>query len=340
MTHPSVATKTTRDVSAPRGTFFGAADDTVSGLLGQSGFNESLVYHVLFGRSIVIDETFLFNSSLLLSHVDKARGRSLFETAAREGMVAPAFHVLGEKDLRSALERMHETYAPGFLPRTLGRNHLAIVDAVQSGLQAEAIAYPLEGFGLAINYQRAMEMHFLGEVAPPDVSSNDWEAMRGWRMLIPEACESTRARGQKGLQRAELVRGISRTLGVSPTLGLLPLEVLLAQCGTPTRERSLRSFWGRMNHIHMLNSAKGFSLSASLPAYEAPSASVLGVSRPLSIMHQVKWPSTKALLRVEPEKLVKARMIEGNELFDLIRRAPSSHDDIKDALDRYSRCLC
>ena len=330
---------------AGRPTFFAAADVTVAELIGERGFDRSLVHNLLFGSRLVVDEPFFFNSSLLLKHVEGNRGRSFFEAAARAGLVSPAMRVSGERDLKRSLRRMRETYAHGFLPNELDERHRSIIRAVHEGLEKVDCTYPVEGLHAGSTYETAMATHFLTDAPPPGVSLEDWLAMQEWRALIPEACRETVARGQQGLQRAELVRSISRALHIAPDIGLLPLETLISQCGSPRREQSLRAFWLRMNQIHWVNSANAFSSSPNLPGYEVSANDRAAAPRgPGShgslFLHSVGLPSVDALLRVDPEKLLDARRIEGQAFFDVLADGFPSPEDIRKEFDTYARRLC
>lgn len=69
-----------------------AADDCLADYMTPREFEESLILNVLFHERIVVHEAFFFDSPHLHEHLRSApHGLSVFEEAARRGIVAPAF---------------------------------------------------------------------------------------------------------------------------------------------------------------------------------------------------------------------------------------------------------
>ncbi|MDF3069771.1 MAG: hypothetical protein K0R38_5372 [Polyangiaceae bacterium] len=110
------------------------ADEPIAGSISQEDFDSSLLRHVLFGRGVVLHEAYFFNSSLLQQHIANATGdTSLFEAAARAGLIVPAFLDRDTEDLEDAYRRMQARYPAGNVPTRPNRNHTLIMNAIGAG---------------------------------------------------------------------------------------------------------------------------------------------------------------------------------------------------------------
>jgi hypothetical protein len=336
----------TRIATGRVGTFFAAADEPVSDVLGQEGFDKSLLCNFLFGKRVILHEAYFFNSSLLCQHVaNAAGGQSLFQVSARAGLMSPAFRFSDVQTLDEALRRMREeVYTPGDLPRELTKEHRAIMRAASKALEGNPAIYPTAGVSTGEVYQHAMEEYFGRAEPPPGVSEKEWEAILEWGRLIPEARERTAARHQAGLQRSEMVRAICRVLGVSKDIAYLPLQVLRPLCGFPERYQALRSFWAVMNQTHWMSYARSFALSSNIPGYEVKVADLPPEgSEPeeqVTFSHEVDLPSVRALLRVPPAALLAVRQGAGHDYHQLLQEKSPNPDDIRTALQTYGQGLC
>jgi hypothetical protein len=321
-----------------RGIYFAAADEPISEVVRRDGFDRSLLHNLLFGRQVVVHEAFFFNSTLLREHVESGRGTSLFESAARCGLVSPAFRFDDVQDLDQALTRMHGVYAHADVPKRPDEVHRSILRAVHKGFQFTDPAYPVGGYHLGEGYRRDMEAYFLQSHPPVDTTDAEWSAMGEWRFLIPEAVN--RSQGG-GLQRAELVGAICRKLGVTSAIPYLGLRELRSLCGSPERERSLELFWTRMNQTHWLNSATGFGLAGNLPAYDTlGGTSPTELRESLELVHTTRLPTIDALLRVDPDEILKVRREQGGTFFDVLSERTPRLPDIQRAFETYASRLC
>jgi hypothetical protein len=95
---------------------FNSADDCLAYSIQESTFDESLMLNVLFQEQLLLHEAYFFNSTLLASHVERARmgTPSLFELAARRGLIVPAFRDLKTQTMDQAQDVMKATYGGSY----------------------------------------------------------------------------------------------------------------------------------------------------------------------------------------------------------------------------------
>jgi hypothetical protein len=346
MTNTGPAATHTIACDAP--VYLSAADDAVGYLVGQEGFNRSLLHNLLFGSPVVVHESFFFNSTVLLGHVTGVRGESLFERAAREGLVLPAYRSRDTSNLVAAHDDMRRnSYPPGSVPYSLDDTHYRIIRAIDHGIDVGKVApvYPIATESSGDLYERAMRSFFFSEAPPALVASDDWNALSEWRDLIDEASERTKKRGQLGLQRAELVHSICNRLNVPGDRVFMPLDQLVLRCQNPKQAAALADFWKSMNQIHWLNMSDTFGIHTSLPGYEIEGQETRdGLDREQEhLTYIVDLPSYESLMRVDPNKLLDVRRDVGKEYRDARHSVISSSGqlyDVVEPLRRYGRSLC
>lgn len=260
---------------------FNAADDCLAPFIGIQEFNESLLLNILFQEQVIVGETYFFNSTLIAQHVQGIKGYpSLFEAAAREGIVVPVFRDPDVVSLRDARQRMKSYYGKDFevvspaLVACLER----IISSVDEGRKRTNAAYwpAKDDLDLGESYELLIRSQLQTDEMPACVSPGSdrealfrrvWDGSKRWRFdCVEEAVKKTRAKGSNGLQRLELMSTFGRRFGVlSPTNNVLPTDIL-ARCDGETRLVA-EIFMKWITQIHQLNYARAFDSSVNFPVY-------------------------------------------------------------------------
>ena len=235
-------------------------------------FENHLVNNVLFEDKLLIQDGYLVDSTFLLKHLERTnRGGSLFEKAASNGLVIPAYRQRGTRSLRDALAIMEKDYGSNV--------HLEIgkFDPVLAGRLFECVDQGNQAF-----YWPAMEGTHLGEefgkLVRQELQKNDhmeavltagnkphleelWAKTRLWRTdLIDQAEERTREKNQRGIQRSEIFLLLHSQYKIS-NITELPE-------GHPDKWAAT-AFLRWVTQCHQLNMSRIFGSSVHLLEYEA-----------------------------------------------------------------------
>ena len=221
---------------------FNATDDCLAFFLDQSDFEESLVLNTLFQDRIVVHESNFFNSTLLATHVKRARGKpSLFELASRRCLVIPAFRDHQTQSLGHAYEGMRNVYGESFvlLHPEMQPYRDRLIASVDAGLEhAKPIYWSGGPDSLGESYYSLIRQLLQSE-SPPDYAMDNaereqvfariWEE-KEWRFeCVEEAAHRTKSKGKGGLQRLELLLALSRSLGVDQDRGNFDPKQLISR---------------------------------------------------------------------------------------------------------------
>jgi hypothetical protein len=96
-----------------------------------------------------------------------------------------------------------------------------------------------------------------------------WDASTPWRFdAIEDAADRTRAKGAKGLQRAELFCSIGWSLGISrDTVTIKPLDII-ARCDDHEQRLAMEIFLKWVTQCYHLNHARSFRTAMNFPVYD------------------------------------------------------------------------
>ena len=348
---------------------FNATDDCLTPFIGSGEFNESLLLNILFQERIVVTEVHFFNSTLLADHVSAASGRpSLFEHAARQGVVIPAFRDGDLVLLDDARNRMKQYYGDNFDPvHPMVRTVLErIVSSVDAGRKNTPPAYwpKKDNLHLGESYERLVHDMIQTDKPPAYVQEGSdreqlfnrvWEGSKTWRFdCVDEAAAKTKSKGAKGLQRLELMNAIGRRFGVfSDTGNVLPGEIL-ARCEGETRLVA-EVFLKWVTQLHQLNNARAFESSVNFPVYNLEQDFIIdslqrspldpGPSAVEGFRCSVELPPLSFLLQSSPIELMAIRNELGLAYLDCLRRWQSdptqeNQETVKSLLKDYCHQIC
>jgi hypothetical protein len=348
---------------------FNSADDCLAHSLKGGVFEESLLLNLLFQERLLMHEAYFFNSTLLVDHIKRAQGRpALFEVAAKAGLIVPAFRDPKTESLDQAFEQMKGEYGQDYvlLHPDVRPFKNKIVAAVDIGLEnAEPFYWPADAPPLGEGYEEILR-RVLQTESPPDYAQTNayreqfltrvWAASKPWRFdCIEDAASRTRARGARGLQRAELFRSLGWPLGMSrDQVTIKPLDII-NRCTDPEQRLAMEVFLKWISQCYHLNQAQSFRTAINFPVYnldedfivdsllrspldEAPSASE-------GFRCEVALPPLHVLLSANGADLIQIRNDLGDGYMHALRKwqtNPSSdnEEETKASLREYCDQIC
>ncbi len=341
------------------------ADDILADLIGSDTFDESLLLNVLFQDRILIHEAFLFNSTLLAHHLAAAEtGTSLFEQAARRGLIAPAYSKVGCTTVSDAYEYMLDRYG-----RTYPLMHEAM-KPLRSRVEASVDRGVREGsppfywptnVHLGEGYLALLRQMLQANSPPKYIEEGTdrgshfdilWQQTERLRFdLIEEAAALTAKRGSAGIQRTEIFRLLGVEVGIPYAETSAPsTATLIERSVDEQRQLVMQVFVKWVTQVHHANQASAFGTAMNFPAYHLDQDFMLDslLRTPLDaaplqtegLRCEVMLPPLAALLRADTDRLVGIRNDLGEEYLHTLRRwnkAPtSSHSgDLERALRDY-----
>ncbi len=283
-------------------------------------------------------ESYFFNSAILARHIQRARGTSLVEYAAKRGLIVPAVRDHNVENLSQA----HESLTSGTLYRDYEltiQEMQPFVDrliaAVDLGLEQKRqkpIYWPSDSteFSLGLQYLRLIRNIFQRDDPPntellspsrAQLFNRVWESSEPWRWdAIEEAAERTQSSGNSGIQRIELMRTIGWRLGFPrSTLTIDPPDVVSAVTD-PELRLVIEVFTKWLAQIHHLCQARMFGTSVNFPVYDldddflldsifrsSEDEEIAGPSRDNFLRCEVKLPPLEALIQLDANEVVAIR---------------------------------
>jgi hypothetical protein len=235
-------------------------------------FENHLVNNVLFEEKLLIQDGYLVNSDLLFQHLANTnRGRSLFEMAAVNGLIVPAYRQPGTSSLSNAVSIMEKDYGEKVRLQVQQCDPVLtsrLYECIDKGAQAFYWPPSKEGIHLGEEYGKLLrkelqnEEHMKGVLATGDkpALAELWEKTRPLRTdLIDRAEENTRNKGRWGIQRSEIVLLLLDYCKVEDINQLLAEHPL---------KRLAMTFLRWTTHCHQLNMSRIFGSSIHLLEYE------------------------------------------------------------------------
>lgn len=312
--------------------FFNAADEALSPFIGQQVFEESLLLNILFQENILLHEVYFFNSGNLGAHVSSTEGfLSLFEVAALNGIVLPAFRSRDCKSLEHAYMLMREDNIYGqawpLINPQIKPVLFRIIAAVDNGTEKTGPFYWPEQVDVGAGYQSIVQRLLQNDRPPLNLESGSdrdgffkrhWELTQKWRLdCVNRAIQQTKQKGGTGLQRIELYRAIGHSLGVTEYKHHDPRLDLLAKCADNEERMRLEVFLKWLAQCHHLNYAKTFDVAINFPAYnldkdfviESLLRTPLDAPPPLTegFRCKVRLPPIDEMLKSDPRNLIDIR---------------------------------
>jgi hypothetical protein len=349
---------------------FNSADDCLAYSLLETTFDESLILNVLFQERLLLHEAYFFNSTLLASHVERAKmgTPSLFELAARRGLIVPAFRDPKTQTIDQAQDVMKATYGSsyGLIHPRMQPFRDRVLAAVNMGLETTKPFYwPSGGEALGVGYHKTIR-ELLQTEHPPEYSSFNrerelliqrvWEASKAWRFdYVEEAAERTKSKGALGLQRLELFCSLGWSLGIPRDVVTLSPEDIIARCSDKEQELAMRVFLKWVTQCYHLNQARHFGTAINFPVYNIDQDFIIDtlMRSPLDLPPEssegfrceVDFPPLDALVKADTTELVAIRAdLGGGYLFALRRwqREPSveNQEAVKASLRDYCNQIC
>ena len=344
---------------------FNATDDCLVSFISQNEFEESLLLNILFQDRTIVHESNFFNSTMLATHIRQARGEpSLFELAARRGLVIPAFRYLDTDSLEQAFHKMKNVYGEsyGLLHPAMQPFRDRVVASVDAGRdQVKPFYWPRkDGEYLGEGYHRLIRQLLQSE-SPPEYTQHDpdreqlfarvWEASKLWRFdCVEEAVQRTLKKGAYGLQRLELFCAIGRRLGILDDNPAIRPKDLIDRCDGE-EALAMEVFLKWVTQCHHLNQAQSFGLAINFPAYNLRQDFILDTLTrspvdPEPTLNEgfrckVELPPMEILLQTNASNLVAIRADLGLGYLNALKRwqdNPSSNN--QEGVDRSFRDYC
>jgi hypothetical protein len=347
------------------------ADDTLVDLIGEETFDQSLLLNVLFQKRILIHEAYLFNSTLLARHLAGSHpGASLFECAAKSGLITPAYRTLGCLTAADAYEAMLAEYGRTYpllhpeMQPFRDRVEAAVDLGVDSGKKP---FYWPPNANLGEGYLALLRKMLQTELPPKqEEKSSDrkshfltmWEHTKRWRFeLVDNAVARTQARGQMGVQRTEIYRLLGVGVGLPYNEKSAPSTAeLIERSPDPESRLGMRVFLKWVAQIHHTNQARVFGTAMNFPAYHLDEDFMLDslLRTPLDtaplenegLRCEATLPPLSALIKVGADRLVGIRRDHGDAYLKALERwngDPTGSENaskLEQALHDYCAAIC
>jgi hypothetical protein len=349
-----------------------AADDGLALYIPASVFDESLLLNVLFQQQVAIYDSFLFDSTHLAAHFERAKGEPcLFELAARDGLIVPAFRDSSTQSVEHARDIAKDAYGPGYelcIPE-MKPFEARIISSVDAGIKkSKPLYWPNEdeaGETLAERFQGVVT-ELLQTDAPPVYAQYDstrqlnlesvWEQTNTWRHnCILEAVDRTKEKGKKGLQRVELLRVVSQSLNIAGDGDSIVTErKLLTSVDDQILAHALELYWKWIIQCQHLAWAKSFGIALNFPVYNLDRDFILDSILPspldaktddtMAISCSVQLPAIDILLKTPTSELIRIRQDLGHAYLWTLERWQDNpikySDDLQCELRRYCNAIC
>jgi hypothetical protein len=254
---------------SPNHVLFTAADAIYAFVPTKEAFEHHLLTNLLFEEKLIMHEGYLANSPFLAEHIkDNPRRHSLFEIAAENGLIVPAYRQTGITSFRDALKLMKDVYGEKVSLHMLSEDQLMndrLCECIDAGRQL--FYWPHEKLSMGESYQNLLfdklrkENSITNAIQFTNQSTLEilWENTDDWRTrLLDEAASATLGKGQSGLQRAEIFRLLAADLCVNDINELKE---------THPRYYTAQAFLRWINHCHQLNTANFFGAVPHLINY-------------------------------------------------------------------------
>ncbi|HTH62753.1 MAG TPA: hypothetical protein VL689_21710 [Paraburkholderia sp.] len=349
-------------------------DDCLAPYIGVATFEESLLLNILFQDQMLLHENSMFDSRILAAHFAKPGQKvSLFEEAARRGLITPALRDPACETLREAHARTASRYPPEYelvIPQMKPYEERAIdaIDsAIRNGTKPLHWPRPSERGLLESEYRNVVASVLQSQDPPSYVNSNrkrrkffaaTWSDSAVWRFdCVEEALKRSHDRGIDGLQRSELLNAIGRREGISISNGKIGVDEILLKLrsGDPRRARSAESFLKWVTQCHHVAQSQYFGATNSFPVYSIEHDFILQsiLRSPTDTAPpptegfrcKVRLPPMDLLLKSDASDLLSIREDIGREyLFRLEswQKQPSiqTQEAVEVALKTYCEAIC
>jgi hypothetical protein len=348
---------------------FNAADDCLAQSLKGGVFEESLLLNILFQERLLLHEAYFFNSTLLVDHMKRTPGTpTLFEVAARAGLIVPAFRNPNTQSLEEAFVLMKQEYGQDYVllsPDVLPYKD-KILAAVEQGLKTvKPFYWPTDMPPLGESYETVVRSILQADEVPSYAHTNTnrdqllrrvWEVSKPWRLkCVDDAVSQTLAKGSKGLQRAELFCSIGWSLGVPRAQATVMPADIVDRCDEPEKRLAMEIFLKWVSQCYHLNQAQSFHTAINFPVYDLDEdfivdsllRSPLDAPPPMSegFRCEVMLPPLQVLLTANSADLVQIRTDLGGGYMYALRRwqkEPSidNEHETRAALQQYCDEIC
>jgi len=325
-------------------------------------FEKDLLINLLFEDKLLLPDAYLAISKHLIEHIsNRPSGGSLFELAARNGLVVPAYRNAATRNLEEGLKVLKGVYG------SLDNLHILQLEdkltlkrlctCIDDGGQVLHWPPPNQ-LSLGESYKKMLhdklrnESNLKAAMEFTDHKGDHaylWEQTADWRTtLLDRAEEATVARGQQGIQRIEIFRSLAADLNVKD----------IYEIGNDARKRRAQAFIRWVNHCHQLNISRAFGVSTYLVDYDFDEDFVAGGSfvqgpglvcddmEPLRISILLpKWDLLTKHIEDDPEHFIRLRKGIGSEYFkglEYWRKTPTykNREKVAELLQEYARQLC
>ena len=326
--------------------FLNAADDTLTRYLGQSAFEHSLLTNLLFQDQILVDEAFLWNSSLLEGHIRRGQqGKvkpSLFQRAATKGLIVPFSYDGPVGNMAEVRHRLTERYGKEYQFAKINPAIQKIIStSIDEGLRGNQeqdwnlTTRSLFSATYLENLRSTLQHH-----APPTrptkaPSASDlntravWPITAKWRYeCIEKAAQRTQDKGITGVQRAELFNTLGHELGLSLSDRGITASSLIEETSRSRGEietQALEAFLRWATQIHQLTRSQMTNIEANLPVYDIDQDyfidSLSGVEdeRGDALMVPLNLPPSEWLFTEGVDRVLEVREAYGEEMLAAVR---------------------
>lgn len=330
---------------------FNAADANFEYFLVQDDFDRSLLFNILFQDRILLHEAYFFTSGFLAKHIkDSKHSTSLFEVAAKNGIIVPAFR---EKNIRT----LEDCYKG--MPQVYGKNHKIINDnldtaslyrlyhAVNIGSEKSEPFYWPEGVMLGESYYDIAKRYLQREELPEYIKIDSerykvlnkyWKATSKWRNEIIEiAAENTQKKGAYGLQKMEIVKLLANEIKVPYSDNTTDFHHLINHARQKETKKLVEVFTKWVTQLHHVNMARVFQTALNFPVYNTNEdflvESITRTSEDNTILPNegfdctVKLPPIEIITKEDPTNLISIRNELGSSYLNALRVWQSNPND-------------
>lgn len=260
---------------------FTAADPIYAFVPTRKDFEYHLLMNLLFEEKLMMHEGYIINSPFLAEHIgDNPRGKSLFEIAAENGLIIPAYRQRDTDSLREAITIMEAAHSRKTILHLSTEKQIIrdrLCESVDKG--GEVFYWPNEKLSMGESYQNLLfdklrnessvlnaiesynEDGILSDINLTNKSIHEklWDDSVKWRTrLLDDAASATIARGQTGIQRAEIFRLLAEDLKV---------EDVQKMKDSHRNYDEAQAFFRWINHCHQLNIANFLGAAPYLLKY-------------------------------------------------------------------------
>lgn len=329
---------------------FSAADAVLAPFITQFDFERSLLFNILFQDKLLLHESYFFGSNFIANHIkDSIHPISLFEKAAQQGIIIPAYREEKVKTLEESYNHMKTVYGKDY--NFIDENHndatiYRLYDALNRGLLIEAPFYWPKDTQLGVTYYKTTNALLNKEELPEYLIEdskrysslfNYWKSSKKWRTeLIELAAERTLEKGSPGLQRNEIFNLLGKDIGI-PNSTSINWGNLKKYSSNRQEWKSIVVFTKWITQCHHISMARIFESALNFPVYET-NEDFLGESivrtkndKPMKtnegFQSTVKLPPIEILLKESPENLISIRKEIGVVYINALRTWQANPND-------------